>query len=497
MTLQWYRQDREAVLAALARGERPDMATTLSAGVVDELVALHEELGVLPALGEVPTTRERRGVPDALLLRTLATLPFVAGASLSGATETLFKEAAILLRLGWAPVHLREGTNARHRHRLGRQPGSLPCHPDTLRDALRRVATQTWAQVQRTGVAALYAHHLVRGQVYAVDGSGIGPQLRVVALVCVSGERPLIVAWRLLEGSASEKGKEAHVTRSLVDQALTLGGAGCIRLLLADALYADGPLLAWLKYVHAIDALVPLPEDRLLYDDISGLAATGLSAWTTHHYTRTVQGHKHLRTVEVAAAGDLTSWEGFTEAAAGYGAPNATLWACLIREKDAPPGAPLPRGLVSTRPWADGFAALQAYRPRWHIEDDTYRELKEGWALEEQRWGRDSAAVRGHLTLTALAFNTAQVYRSRAGEQLAQRGIRRLRRMHQPALGASPAVIYIAGCYAVLALEDLLGGLGLPVRESLRPGPAPPPPPSLRAVVARPLPPGAPGGRAV
>jgi len=141
-----------------------------------------------------------------------------------------------------------------------------------------------------------------------------------------------------------------------------------------------------------IDALVPLPEDRLLYDDISGLAAPGLIPWTAHHYTRTVQGHKQLRTVEVASADALTSWDGFTAAAAEYGAPTATLWACLIREKDAPPGAPLPRGLVSTRPFADGFAALQAYRPRWHIEDDTYRELKEGWALEEQRWGRDSAA---------------------------------------------------------------------------------------------------------
>lgn len=474
MTLQWYRQDREAVLAALARGERPDMATTLSAGVVDELVALHEELGVLPALAQLPTSRKRTGVPDALLLRTLATLPFVTGDSLSGATETLFKEPAILLRLGWAPVHLREGTNARHRHPEGRQAESLPCHPDTLRDALRRVAAQTWEMVQQAGVQALYTHRAVHGHVYAVDGSGIGPQLRVVALVCVSAERPLIVAWRLLEGNASEKGKEAAVTRSLVEQALALGGAGCIRLLLADALYADGPLLAWLKYGHGIDALVPLPEDRLLYADVSGLAAQGLIAWTEHRYTRTLQGHKQLRTVEVASTGDLTSWDGFVEAAAQYGAPEATLWACLIREKDAPPGAPQPRSLVSTRPWADGFAALQAYRPRWHIEDDTYRELKEGWALEEQRWGRDSAAVRGHLTLTCLAFNTAQVYRTRAGEQLAQSGIRRLRRMHQPALGASPTVIYIAGCYAVLALEDLLGVLGAPVRASLRPGPAPP-----------------------
>jgi len=487
MTLQWYRQDREAVLAALARGERPDMATTLSAGVVDELVALHEELGVLPALGAVPTTRTRRGVPDPLLLRTLATLPFVDGAALSAATETLFKEPAILLRLGWAPAHLRAGTTARHRHPEGRQPESLPCHPDTLRDALRRVAAQTWETVQRTGVQALYAHGLVGGHVYAVDGSGIGPDLRVVALVCVSTQRPLIVAWRLLEGDASEKGKEAAVTRGLVEQALALGGAGCLRLLLADALYADGPLLAWLKYVQGIDALVPLPEDRLLYQDVNGLAAGGLIPWTEHRYTRTLQGHKQLRRVEVASVGNLTSWDGFVEAAAGYGAPEATLWACLIRETDAPPDAPLPRCLVSTRPWADGFAALQAYRPRWHIEDDTYRELKQGWGLEEQRWGRDSAAVRGHLTLTCLAFNTAQVYRSRAGEQLARRGIRRLRRVHQPALGAAPAVLYVAGCFAVLALEDLLGVLGLPVRDSLRPGPAPPPRAPRRAAHPTPL----------
>lgn len=138
------------------------------------------------------------------------------------------------------------------------------------------------------------------------------------------------------------------------------------------------PLLAWLKYVHGIDTLVPLPEDRLLYADVSGLAAQGLIPWTTHCYTRTLQGHKQLRTVEVASAGDLTSWDGFVEAAAQYGAPAATLWAALIREKDAPPGAPLPRGLVGTCAWTDGFAALQAYRPRWHIEDDTYRELKEG-----------------------------------------------------------------------------------------------------------------------
>jgi len=60
-----------------------------------------------------------------------------------------------------------------------------------------------------------------------VEGSGIGPDLRVVALVCVSAQRPLLVAWRLREGDASEKGKEASVTRGLVEQALWGARGAC------------------------------------------------------------------------------------------------------------------------------------------------------------------------------------------------------------------------------------------------------------------------------
>jgi hypothetical protein len=68
----------------------------------------------------------------------------------------------------------------------------------------------------------------VRGKVYAIDGSGLGNDFRLVALLCVSATRPIIVAWRLL---------------------------------------------AWLKFGKGIDTLVSLPEDRLLYQDLRGLAA--------------------------------------------------------------------------------------------------------------------------------------------------------------------------------------------------------------------------------
>jgi hypothetical protein len=473
--MEWYRNDKAAVAEALRRGERPDLATTMASGPLDELVALHQELGILAIVDEVEVQRERAGVPDEVLLRTLAILPFVEQASLSGAAEVLFREPAVLLQLGWAPVQIRAGSNGRHRHPEGRQEESLPCHPDTLRDALRRVGESAWLHAQEAGVQSLYQHQLVRGKVYAVDGSGLGDDFRLVALVCVSASRPIIVAWRLVSGQASEKGQEAAVTRALIEQVLEVAGPQAISLLLADALYADGPLLAWLKSRKGIDTLVSLPEDRLLYQDLQGLADGQLIDWTSHRYVRTIQGHKQLREVEVTAAGDLTSWDGFTAAAASYGVSDASLWACLIRDvTTAELAAEPPRALVSTRRFVDGFAALQAFRPRWHIEDDTYRELKEGWGIEKQRWGRDFAAALGRTTLTCLAFNTAQVYRLQAGERLASMAIRRLRRQRQRELGSAPAVLYVAGCYGVFSLEELLDVLGTAPRESLLPALAKP-----------------------
>src|SRR5437868_14903475 len=382
--MAWYRNDKAAVAEALRKGERPDLATTMASGPLDEVVALHQELGIFAILDEMEVQRARAGVPDELLLRTLATLPFVEQASLSGGSSVLFREPAVLLQLGWAPVQIRQGSNGRHRHPQGRQEESLPCHPDTLRDTLRRVGESAWLHAQAAGVQSLYQRQLVRGKVYAVDGSGLGDDLRLVALVCVSATRPIIVAWRLLSGSASEKGQEAAVTRQLVEQVLEVAGPQAISLLLADALYADGPLLAWLKYRKGIDALVSLPEDRLLYQDLQGLAAGQLIDWSHHRYLRTIAGHKQVREVEVTAAGELTSWDGFTERAASYGVVDASLGACLIRDvTTADLAAEALRALVSTRRFADGFAALQAFRPRWHIEDDTYRELKE--RSEERR----------------------------------------------------------------------------------------------------------------
>ena len=54
MEVQWFRQDKPAVLDALRRGQRPLMATTMASGPLDELVALHIELGIFDVLDSSP-----------------------------------------------------------------------------------------------------------------------------------------------------------------------------------------------------------------------------------------------------------------------------------------------------------------------------------------------------------------------------------------------------------------------------------------------------------
>ena len=448
----------------------------MASGPLDDLVGLHTELGIFEILDSLPTARRRGGIDDRLLFRTMAALPFVEQGSLSGAVGQLFGEPAVLLHLGWSPLQIEIGDNERHRCAEGRQANSLPCHVDTLRDALRRVGEQAWLAAQCLGVKSLYDRGLVRGRTYAVDGTGLGNDYRLVCLVCVSATRPVIVAWRLLEGKASEKGKEAAVTRSLVEQACQLGGEDTIELLLADALYADGPLLAWLKYEKGIDALVPIPADRELHRDMLGLARGRLLHFRRHSYVRVIQGHKGRRTIEVAAQDGLTSWNSFMEAAHHYEAESPQLWACLIH--DLQPADPESEWwtLVSTRPWASGVAAFQGFRARWHIENDAYRELKEGWHLESQRWGRDSMTQHGRVTLICMAFNTAQVYLSRSGTRVAAKGIRRLRCHYRRELGAAPVVIYFGSCYAVMPVERLLHLLNASPRRSLLPFQIRPPP---------------------
>ena len=234
---------------------------------------------------------------------------------------------------------------------------------------------------------------------YAVDGSSLGPGLQLGLLGVCLGRPAVAGGLATADGRRLRKGPRGGGHQGT-------GGAKCwpwAALAVCNCCWPmpympTGRCWRWLKYAAGHRRPGGLAVGPLALPRCAGLGAwRPVGRWTQHSYVRTVQGHKQRRVVGSDLGGRPDEvQDSFTAAAATHGAAGASLWCCLIRERE-PQSWPVAEAeaLVSTQRWPDGFAALLAYRPRWHVEDDSYRELKEGWGLEEQRWGRDEAAARG------------------------------------------------------------------------------------------------------
>jgi hypothetical protein len=248
-----------------------------------------------------------------------------------------------------------------------------------------------------------------------------------------------------------------------------VGGVDAIAWLLMDALYADGPLLAWLKYQRNIDALVRLPEDRELYADLAGLIRLQPKRWQTHTDVRYMAGRKQVREVSAAAESDLTSWDSFVQAAQDTGHSDAQLWGCLLHAVDRETQESEDWALVSTRAFSTAWQGYTFWRQRWHIENNGFREFKEGWHVERAPWTRDDDVVAwARVTFTCIAFNTAQIAKTATGRRLAHLGIRRLRRELTRQIGVAPVLIFARDCYGIFDIEEIVTALGAPPTFSLR-----------------------------
>jgi len=464
MAWEWRENNREKVLNALRKGEYEAILTTRE-GALDALAQLACELEVLDAVKLIAVERERAGVPDELALRTLAVLPFVEAMSLSAAANTLFEDAGVLLQLGYTAVQIQEGFNQRRgKGKEQKSAYSRPYHPDVLREELQRIKVESLEAYRRRCVGVLYKRGLIRSQLYAVDGSGIGPEMRVVGLVCLQKDGPLWVNWRLRTGNASEKGKEGEVVLAMVDEVREIAGAEAIAWMLMDALYADGFILANLKYARQIDVMVRLPEDRRMYEQLMGLLRVIPEAWQEHTEVRYLSGHKQTRQMRVAKMDDLNDWQGFVEAAQALGVQTPTLSGFAIQSCPVNPSTEKEEwALVASAPFKTAWQAYTFWRNRWTIENSGFRELKEGWHLEEALWTFHNPVIAAaRLTFTLIAYNVAQIAKSKAAERLKARGIRKLRQELNRQFGfrSSPVIVFAAGAFTILHLEELVVLLG-------------------------------------
>jgi hypothetical protein len=367
--------------------------------------------------------------------------------------------------MGYTAVQIEAGFNQRRgKGRETKSAQSRPHHPDVLREELLRIKVDSLDAFRRHCVGVLYQRGLIRSKLYAVDGSGIGPDMRVVGLICLQKDGPLWVNWRLRTGNESEKGKEGEVVLAMVDEVREIAEADAIEWMLMDALYADGPILANLKYARQIDVMVRLPEDRRMYEQLIGILRVIPETWQEHPDVRYLSGHKQSRQMRVAKMDDLNDWEGFVTAAQALGVEKPSLSGFAIQSdhlgKD---GKPEEWALVATAPFHTAWQAYTFWRNRWTIENSGFRELKQGWHLEEALWTfRNTVIAAARLTFTLVAYNVAQIAKSKVAERLKTRGIRKLRQELNRQFGvrSSPVIVFAGGAFTILHLEELVVLLG-------------------------------------
>src|SRR3989304_5617619 len=100
--------------------------------------------------------------------------------------------------MGYTAVQIQEGFNQRRgKGKAQKSAYSRPYHPDVLREELQRIKIESLDVYRRHCVGVLYKRGLIRSKLLGVDCSGIGPDLRVVGLICLQKDGPLWVNWRL------------------------------------------------------------------------------------------------------------------------------------------------------------------------------------------------------------------------------------------------------------------------------------------------------------
>ncbi|MFH1141532.1 MAG: transposase [Chloroflexota bacterium] len=470
-TLRWgvYTRNQEAVAEAIARKEYEDLTPT-GVGVVDEFFALMDELGTLDRLA-VDGVYQRRMVPMVLLVVTYCAKIIMGLSSQNQMPTHLFRDAGLLRCIGYTARQVEKGFCRRGKGLV------RPVHKNTVADALERMTEEESAGIFNGSVVDMMKAKLVADTVFSMDGTemhatghceGTGQVTSTrevtnkwgrVRMVTSTRYGDLLLSLRGVESNTVVAAKVTKIGTSEHPEVIALVRAGKaagvrIRVLLIDGAYCVGDVLWQLKYEEKVDFIVPADSSMCITEDARGLALLRGGG--------TVEENQEIRAVGVKR---LTTYEAYQPSLAqGRRGPKTTLNAVVVTRWK---GKEVPRKdqkvLVTSLPVEHPLQIVELYRKRAEMENTLHRELKQGWYVERFP-SKKRLARLAHIFLTLTLYNVACAYKTERGQELAHRGIRRLRAQH---LGRAAwvLVVYTATEYGIFDVEEFAHLSGNPPKR--------------------------------
>lgn len=469
--LRWavYARNQEAVAAAIARKEYVDLTPT-DVGVVDEFFALMDQVGILDRLA-VEGAYQRRMVPMVLMVTTYCAKVILGLSSQNQLPTHLFRDAGLLRRIGYTAKQVEEGFCHRGKGL------THPIHKNTLADALERLTGEESQGIFDGSVSDLVRAKLVEDNVFSLDGSelhttehypGAGRVIITrevkdkwgrVRAVTSSRHGYLLLSLRGVKSNTVVAARVEKVGTSEHPQAIALvraaKAAGVrVRVLLIDGAYCVGGALWQLKHEEKVDFIVPADSSMCVTEDARGLAL--LKEGTI------IEDDGEIRAVGVKG---LTTYDAYQPPRSQERrGPKPTLNAVVVtrwNNKEVP--LEEQKVLLTSLRVEHPLRIVELYRKRAEMENKLHRELKQGWYIQSFP-SKKHLACLAHIYLTLTLYNVACAYKTNRGQELANRGIRRLRAQH---LGGAAwvLVVYTETEYGIFDVEEFAHLSGNPPKH--------------------------------
>ena len=454
---------------------------------MEPLLAFLGEVGFFEILRIDGQKFVRQMAEVSLLLLTYQVKVLLGLSGMNCVGQTLFRDLALLKLIGYTTEQLRDGFCQR-----GKADKQKPLHKNVLADAVEKVTPDELSYILNESLKRLAGAGLLaesRGR-FALDGTDLEttPRFKDCGAKTVTErkwsrkEKKLVEIEKTVHGFkllavydvhlrvvvAAKVVKiqehESQFTRELLHQGVANLGPGVIKVLLIDRGFLDGLTLWQIKHLDDVDFVVPAKEGMHVKTDARAFLKEKPDGQLVIAAERLGQGPTQAGHVKLIGITGLTSYDQYGHEAHQQRAHRADfegnpLNAIVVTEFEQHIYAPdQTKVFLTSLPITDALAVLDLYGLRSLIENTLFRELKQGWFLGHFP-KKTAEAVRGHVFLTLTIFNLTNAYRTKAGQALAQRGIRRQRRQWQD---PHQLLVFAGEYYAIFDLEELFILLGRP-----------------------------------
>ena len=362
-------EDRDAVLAALKRGEC-DGIVPAAGEFMDGFAEYLHEHGVLGFFERFPDGRARRSIGPEFFCNTLLHKALFRLRSLAQIGPVLFHSTDVLRRLGFNLRQVRDG--------FYDGDGQRPFDPEALAEFFAALEPAQLQQHQRALAAQLVQQcPVLRETATAVlDANTVtvppgshtpGGQVKACVLGLRAAGRVLPLLWNFtLRGPGEDN--DLTQGKQLIAVAREAFGDGVLRRLLVDRGFIDG---AWISALKAagIDTVIGLRSDMALYEDMIGLSRLDDARWLPASPPKLQDKGKRPQRALCSLA-DLQTWDACT----------APLHGIVIR--DTYPDRVEYQCLVTTDLDMTPHELHDNSRDRWDIEE-SFMDLTRYWGLND------------------------------------------------------------------------------------------------------------------